>query len=67
MMRKHEKIMNEFKAELRMTGRFYCTNKSLWEQLYQEMKSELPSLHRVGGKGFFSLKVETTADMRMVG
>ena len=47
-MRKDEKIMNEFKAELRRTGRFYCTNKSLWEQLYQEMKSELP--HYIGSK-----------------
>lgn len=67
MMKKDEKIMNEFKAELRRTGRFHCTNKSLWERLYQEMKSELPTLHRVEGKGFFSLKVETSADMHMIG
>lgn len=52
-----DSVYKDFKEELRTKGYFHCSNKSLSERLYQEMKPEFPTLYLQIGKDFQKLTV----------
>lgn len=57
-----DSVYEDFKEELRRNGYFHCSNKSLSERLYHDLKPEFPTLYRQDGKDFQKLTVVQKSD-----
>ena len=52
-----KRFFEEYKEEIRSKGYFQCSNPELWNDLYEELKPEIPTLYKSQSDGWQHLHV----------